>query len=660
LNDPCLEIDWDGDGHTELDGDCDDDNELVHPAAVEVCDGIDNDCDELADEVGSDGATTWYLDSDNDGYGTAFMPLVICTPPDGYVELDTDCDDGDPMRHPGMEEVWYDGVDADCSDTSDFDQDLDGFEHIDHGGLDCDDSDFFVNPTAADSWYDGVDSDCGGEDDYDADGDGYASSDYGGLDCEDDDAAVSPVTPEYWNGIDDNCVGGVDNFMVMGFSTLVVAADAAVKLGHENGITAGDFDDDGLSDLVIAAERGGYAEEGAAYLLDGSTPWTLIGTPASVSEAQFSGAAAGNWMGQMGAFQRDHIGSSSTDLVIGGTDVVGGYAMCLLDGDTLSGPVGCTDASVRWTGSGDDYARIVSHLDLDGDGLPELVYGDSWYGPSDTGRVYAFNGADLTPGDFNLMMDTDWRVDGMHAYDYVGSQLGGGDLNDDGYDDLLIGAYGDDHPEPKTGSIFVMNGGSGTPPPVRTAQFDKDIQIYGETLFAQVGRWNAGSVADVNSDGANDLVVSSPGTESVHVFYTGSTLGGGSHETIDADMQFTGTDEASGFGIGLALGDLDDDGAVDIVIGAPDEEYPGAGMADSEGQVYIYFGREIETSSLTAADAGAHFSGRQDGDNFGALIRSGFDMNADGREDLAISAPGDNPTMPGGGQVHILMMPPGR
>ena len=63
---------------------------------------------------------------------------------------------------------------------------------------------------------------------------------------------------------------------------------------------------------------------------------------------------------------------------------------------------------------------------------------------------------------------------------------------------------------------------------------------------------------------------------------------------------------------------------------------------------------------MTGSDAGAHFNGRLTGDNFGALIRSGFDMNSDGREDLAIGAPGDAPSSEDEGQVHILLMPDGR
>ena len=86
--------------------------------------------------------------------------------------------------------------------------------------------------------------------------------------------------------------------------------------------------------------------------------------------AQFSGAAAANFMGTLGAYQQDHIGSSLDDLLVAGTDELGGYAMCLLDGERLDGPINCDDdAEVRWTGADSAFPRVVNHLDIDGDGL---------------------------------------------------------------------------------------------------------------------------------------------------------------------------------------------------------------------------------------------------------------------------------------------------
>ena len=89
-------------------GDCTDANGAVHPLAAEVCDGIDNDCDGVTDE----GMTsTYYEDSDGDGYGNASAPTSTCSLPVGYVTTTGDCLDTDARVNPTT--VWYSDDDAD-------------------------------------------------------------------------------------------------------------------------------------------------------------------------------------------------------------------------------------------------------------------------------------------------------------------------------------------------------------------------------------------------------------------------------------------------------------------------------------------------------------------------------------------------------------------
>jgi uncharacterized protein (TIGR03382 family) len=117
-----------------------------------------------------------------------------------------DCDDWDDTVNPSATEVWYDGIDSDCAEDSDYDADADGFDSDAHGGADCDDADVSIYPGATETWYDGVDQDCGGDSDYDADGDGDDSDDHGGADCDDADAEVGPGATEVWyDGVDQDC-----------------------------------------------------------------------------------------------------------------------------------------------------------------------------------------------------------------------------------------------------------------------------------------------------------------------------------------------------------------------------------------------------------------------------------------------------------------------
>ena len=144
------------------DEDCDDSNASVSPDATEVCDSADNDCDGTTDENDATDALTWYADGDTDTYGDATKTLIACDQPNGYVSDDQDCDDGDATIYPGAHETWYDGVDSDCDDWSDYDADTDGFDSDQYSGTDCDDTNSAINTDATEVCDDGVDDDCSG------------------------------------------------------------------------------------------------------------------------------------------------------------------------------------------------------------------------------------------------------------------------------------------------------------------------------------------------------------------------------------------------------------------------------------------------------------------------------------------------------------------
>ncbi len=97
-------------------GDCDDVRDGVHPGAVEVCDGLDNDCDGDVD-TSAEGETEWFRDTDDDGFGDPASGAVwACDAPEDYVVDATDCEPDEPTAYPGSHttEVPLDGVDTDC------------------------------------------------------------------------------------------------------------------------------------------------------------------------------------------------------------------------------------------------------------------------------------------------------------------------------------------------------------------------------------------------------------------------------------------------------------------------------------------------------------------------------------------------------------------
>lgn len=173
-------VDADSDGF--LEGlDCDDSNAAVHPAALEACDGLDNDCNDLVDDSAG---STWYTDGDGDGFGDPATTTVSCAAPENGVVDGTDCDDLDPNAAPGLVESC-DGNDNNCDGSVDEgltntyyrDADADLFgdpartrDECDTpsgyvtDATDCDDGEDTVWPGAPETCGDAVDQDCDGDD----------------------------------------------------------------------------------------------------------------------------------------------------------------------------------------------------------------------------------------------------------------------------------------------------------------------------------------------------------------------------------------------------------------------------------------------------------------------------------------------------------------
>jgi len=189
--------DWyddDADGFAEAGGDCDDSDHLIRPGVAEVGDARDQDCDGLVDE------TTDRYDDDGDGYCEGPVCNDPAAPPG-------DCNDGDAAVNPGLSEIANNGFDDDCDGISEpviADADGDGFQY----SIDCDDQDPDTYPSAPEL-PDGIDNDCDGiidegTDLFDDDGDGYSEQ---SGDCDDSNPLRHPAAAEACDDIDDDCDG---------------------------------------------------------------------------------------------------------------------------------------------------------------------------------------------------------------------------------------------------------------------------------------------------------------------------------------------------------------------------------------------------------------------------------------------------------------------
>ena len=211
-------VDADGDGYfggvnPGLPTDCDDNDPLTYPGAPELCDGLDNDCDNAVPANEGDANGNGILDCNEAGPDADLDGYI-----DGSVPGGTDCNDNDAQTYPGAPEQC-DGMDNDCDGVipaNEFDTngngildcnenvDNDGDGYLSFPGPDCDDNDPMTYPGASEIC-DGLDNDCNGallSIETDADGDGFFVCN---GDCDDSNSTTSPAATEICDGMDNNC-----------------------------------------------------------------------------------------------------------------------------------------------------------------------------------------------------------------------------------------------------------------------------------------------------------------------------------------------------------------------------------------------------------------------------------------------------------------------
>ncbi len=309
------------------------------------------------------------------------------------------------------------------------------------------------------------------------------------------------------------------------------------------------------------------------------------------------------------------------------------------------------------TSTGRDVAAAG---DVNGDGLKDFIIGSHDLGTAGTGSgvSYVVFGKSLNfPGAqfLDLNGNNGFRIEGVAAGDHSGwSVSGAGDVNGDGYDDLIVGAYGAEPNGPYSGSSYVVFG-KGTA--FASALFLSSLN--GSNGFRIDGR-NAGDYSghvvsragDVNGDGFGDVVVGAPftnangaGSGSVYVVF-------GKAKTFAPVLKLSNLNGNNGFRINgrsagdkfgfsaAAAGDFNNDGFDDVIIGAP-SELPGT--LSATGFAYVMFGKasgfnaSMNASSLTGSK-GFRMKGVDDQGQLGNEVAAAGDVNGDGFDDVIVSA----------------------
>jgi len=617
--------------------DCDDTDAAEYPGADEYCDGDDDDCDDEIDEDGSVDVETWYRDFDGDGYGNENSTDTDCYEPSGYVSDDTDCDDADAAEFPGAPE-FCDGDDDDCDGEVDEDDavdvatwyedadsdgygdpsstDVDCYEPTGYlaDGTDCDDGDSSVNPGAQD-WVDGTDNDCNGVLDQVFDSSAAAvfygedPGDYAGTTVAGGDVTGDGV-PDLLIGAPDGSCGGVyvidgpppeggyklDDSVLSG-SVTRVASDTCTDLwGHELAM-AGDLDGDGFDDLLVGHHgRDSYLNNGGAVsLIYGAD--LAHDTADNVRSVMLFGEGEDDAFGYAIDAGDDLDGDGQPDLVVGatGTSVDDG-TVYVIDGavsSTSGRPVDdVATATLLGISSYDEAGYSVSSkVDHDGDGQIDLLVGavgEDAGGNSESGGVYVVFGP-VPTGTMGLV-DSDLTFQGEDAQNYLGTGVGGGDLDGDGYDEVLLGATGNDDGGTDAGALYIYQGSASPSAGLVSAADAKWLGEAGD----QVG-WTVDGTVDYDCDGQVDVLITGYKASNGSVSQTGvvwlvsgGTVSTGTHDLdADADLALYGTSDDALLGHELASpGDVDGDGCDDLIVGARGYDLGGA----NQGAAFFFYG----------------------------------------------------------------------
>ena len=432
----------------------------------------------------------------------------------------------------------------------------------------------------------------------------------------------------------------------------------------------GDVNGDGYDDILIGAcgddDCGDRA--GQTYLIFGKPSSWAMDIDLSSADASFRGENADDYSGYSVAEAGDIDGDGYDDILIGAYRYDGGNKAGQTylifgkpSGWAMDTPLSASDASFLGEDINDYSGYSVAGAgDVNGDGYDDILIGayfneEAGFGSGQTYLIFGKSSGWVMDTDLSTS-DASFR--GEDIDDYSGRAVAGaGDVNGDGYDDILIGAWGDDDGGDWAGQTYLILGkASGWS--MDTDLSASDASFLGENGYDRSG-WSVAGAGDVNGDGYDDILIGAKNNGDEAQDSGQTYLIFGKHSSWVMDMPLSesnasfwgeGRDDYSGNSV-VSAGDINGDGYDDILIGAYNNDDGG----EDTGQTYLILGKTSGWSMDTGLSASdASFEGEYEGDTAGRSVAGAGDVNGDGFDDILIGAPGSDDGATNAGQTYLI------